>query len=173
MLTISLEEIIADPIDVLSGILSFTWREDWDWEGHGGQQHPHQGLPHATWKQEADELVSNQQSDVLDRLMEQTLLLLDETISSTTDDHKLKKSIQGAFASEMKRSSDMTSWPCPSFWEGMEVSGGKNVADHDNQMNVLQQISSDMVPNCKDDDLYTRCTVNKDKCEVKRDAKCL
>ena len=171
MLTISLEEIITDPIDVLSSILSFTWREDWHWEGHGGQQHAHQGSPHATWKQEAEELVSKL-SDELNKLMEQTSLLLDETISSTTDDHTLKKTIQGAFASEMKRSSDMTSWPCPSFWEGLEVSGSNVVADHDDQMRVLQQISSDMVPNCKDDDPYTRCTVDKDKCEVKRNAKC-
>ena len=176
MLTLSAEDIIKDPTDSLASILAFIWREDWDWEGHGGQQHPHQSKPHTTWKIEADEIVHKQyQKDdsVLNKLFDYTSLLLDETQSSIENNDLFKKSIQGAFAGEMKRSSDMTSWPCPSFWEGVD-STITSVADGDDdqQKRILQHISSEMIPNCRDNDPFVRCTVNRDRCEVKRDAKC-
>ena len=171
MLTISIEQVLKEPIDVLSSILFFIWRDDWEWEGHGGKNHEQQGVPPAKgWKQRAEELVmSKDGSELLQRMLEQSTLIVDETVSTTKDDsNAFEKSIQGAFASEMKRSSDMTSWPCPSFWEGV------NIAEdgQDQMQTVLQRISREMVPNCSDDDPFARCTVNKDRCEVKRDAKC-
>ena len=177
MLTLSAEDVIKDPTDSLASILAFIWREDWDWEGHGGQQHPHQSKPHATWKLEADEIVNEQyQNDdsVLNQLFEYTSLLLDETTSSIENNDLFKKSIQGAFSNEMKRSSDMTSWPCPSFWEGVDTTTVSKADGDDNnqQKRILQHISSEMIPNCRDNDPFVRCTVNKDRCEVRRDAKC-
>ena len=182
MITLSLEDLLTDPTTIISNILSFIWREDWDWEGHngGGQTHPHQSQPkYATWKLEAEEIVTQQLKDtssLLYMLTKHTQLLLHETILSTNEDksdddnNAFKKSIQGAFASEMKRSSDMTSWPCPSFWEGVDTS--TDASDDNDQLRILQQISNEMIPNCRDDDPFVRCSVNKDKCEVKRDAKC-
>jgi len=173
MLTISLEQILKEPINVLSSILFFIWRDDWEWEGHGGKYHEQQGLPPLIgWKQKAEDLVmSKDGSELLQKLLEQSAAIVDESISTAKDDsnsNAFKKSIQGAFASEMKRSSDMTSWPCPSFWDGVNLD-----EDGQDQMQVvLQRISSEMVPNCSDDDPFARCTVNKDRCEVKRDAKC-
>ena len=181
MITLSLEDLLTDPTTIISNILSFIWREDWDWEGHNGVQktRPHQSQPkYATWKLEAEEIVTQQLKDtssLLYMLTKHTQLLLHETIStnddeSDDDNNAFKKSIQGAFASEMKRSSDMTSWPCPSFWEGVDTSTA--ASDDNDQLRILQQISNEMIPNCRDDDPFVRCSVNKDKCEVKRDAKC-
>ena len=177
MLTLSAEEIIKDPTDSLASILAFIWREDWDWEGHGGQQHPHQSKPHATWKIEADEIVTKQYQNAdsaLNKLFEYTSLLMDETTSSIGNNDLFKKSIQGAFASEMSRSSDMTSWPCPSFWEGVDttIAATDGNENDQQQVRILQHISSEMVPNCRDNDPFVRCMVNRDRCEVRRDAKC-
>ena len=108
---------------------------------------------------------------VLNKLFDYTSLLLDETQSSIENDDLFKKSIQGAFASEMSRSSDMTSWPCPSFWEGVDTTT-TNGDDNSQQKRISQHISSEMIPNCRDNDPFVRCTVNRDRCEVKRDAKC-
>ena len=174
MLTLSAEDIIKDPTDSLASILAFIWREDWDWEGHGGQQHPHQSKPHATWKIKADEIVTKQyQKDdsVLNKLFQYISLLMDETTSSIENNDLFKKSIQGAFSNEMKLSSDMTSWPCPSFWEGVDITSMAD-GDADQEKRILKHISNEMIPNCRDNDPFVRCTVNRDRCEVRRDAKC-
>ncbi|KAL7533413.1 hypothetical protein ACHAXR_005217 [Thalassiosira sp. AJA248-18] len=187
MLTVSLEDVVKDPKNILASILGFVWREDWEWEGHGGK-HNHQGaLPprNGGWTREAEDLVigdDHRGDSSLQRLMGRTARILQESTSSARDGNSssFSKAIQGAFASEMKRSSGMTSWPCPSFWEGVDSSSGGtggNNADSDggdghNQMRMLQLISGEMIPNCSDDDPFSRCTVNKDRCEVNRDAKC-
>jgi len=178
MLTLSLEDALKDPTDVLSNILSFVWREDWEWEGHGGN-HPAQDRdqPHGGWKEDAKQLVENDHGDLLHRLVEQTSIILGETTPLAQSDNgnndnnaAFQKAMQGAFASEMNRSSDMTSWPCPSFWEGV-VQNDTNSND-DILMNVMQKLAREMVPNCSDEDPYARCTVNRDRCEVRGDAKC-
>jgi len=177
MLTLSLDDVIKDPTDVLARILGFVWREDWEWEGRGGGKHPQEGLlPQRTrsWQQEAEDLVENHGGS-LQKMLEQTSLILKETTSSATSGNNNKsfqKAIQGAFASEMKRSADMTAWPCPSFWEGVETDGSGGDGDGNDQMRALQRLSEEMVPSCSDDDPFVRCTVNKDRCEVKKDAKC-
>ena len=194
MLTISLEDVIKDPTAVLTSILNFVWREDWEWEGRGGmainqqqQEKSHEG----SWQKEANDLIDNEDMNdndnshyYLKRMLEQTTLLLEETTSTVQDDGKksFQKAMQGAFSSEMKRSSDMTSWPCPSFWEGISSSSAGDDANDDSvatgndgerfQMHILQRISKEMVPNCNDEDPFVRCTVNRDRCEVKQDAKC-
>lgn len=65
-------------------------------------------------------------------------------------------------ANEMTKSNNLTSWPCPSFWDGV---------NKDNS-GAAHKIASGMTPNCRDGDPYAQCTVNKDRCEVKKDAKC-
>jgi len=84
-----------------------------------------------------------------------SLLLQDDILTSSSFGESMRQS----FVNEMIKSKDLTSWPCPSFWDGVETS-------------VLSQIASEMTPNCRDGDRYARCTVNKDRCEMKKDAKC-
>lgn len=188
MLTLSLQEVISDPTTALTSVLNFVWREDWEYEGHGGKNTHQQPKSHdGSWEREARELINSGMNDIqnnnnhkdstislLQRFLERTKIVLQETNSSARNrnNNTLKKSIQGAFASEMKRSSDMTSWPCPSFWEGVDSHTSNNNADNEDQMRVLSWVSGEMAPNCRDDDPFVRCTVNKDRCEVKRDAKC-
>ena len=50
------------------------------------------------------------------------------------------------------KSKDMTSWPCPSFWNGVKA------ADSGSSFKV----ANEMTPNCRDGDPYVRCTVDKD-----------
>lgn len=169
MRTVSLEEVAKDPAGVLASILSFVWRNDWEWEGHGGR-HPVQDQPPLVgWEKTAEDLVAKR-GGPLERLLERTSLVIDETSSTADRSSAFVKSVQGAFASEMRRSSNLSAWPCPSFWEGLDGSGGY-LADEEDVL-ALQQVSFEMVPNCSDDDPFVRCSVKKDKCEVKRDAKC-
>ena len=187
MLTISLEDVIKDPTSVLTSILKFVWREDWEWEGLGGMANNQKEQSHeGSWQKEANDLITNEDMHdnddshhYLKRMLEQTTLILKETTSSVQDGgkHASQKAIRGAFESEMKRSSDMTSWPCPSFWEGISIETNDDSVATGNdgerfQMNILQRISNEMVPNCNDEDPFVRCTVNRDRCEVKQDAKC-
>jgi len=167
MLTLTLEDVINDPSITLASVLGFVWREDWEWEGHGNHHPTQRPPPQRGWKHEAEELVRNHESgSLLQTMLDQASLVVRETTSSAGG-LAFRKAIQGAFASEMKRSSGMTSWPCPSFWEGVE-SG----SDKDNEVRALQHVAGEMVPNCSDDDPFVRCTINKDRCEVKHDAKC-
>mmetsp|Transcript_41415 Transcript_41415/g.88258 ORF Transcript_41415/g.88258 Transcript_41415/m.88258 type:complete len:168 (+) Transcript_41415:1169-1672(+) len=166
MLTISLEDVLRDPADALARILGFVWREDWEWEGHGGK-HPRQGPPpQRGWKRKTEDLIKDDRGgSSLKEMLEQTSLVLGEATSSAGGP-AFRKSMQGAFASEMKRSADMTAWPCPSFWEGVESGDGSD------ETRALRRLSGEMVPNCSDDDPFARCAVKKDRCEVKRDARC-
>lgn len=171
MLTLSLGDVIKDPAAALASILEFIWRDDWEWEGHGAH-HPKQGPPpQRGWKREAEGLVEEGRAGggSLRKMLEETSLVLREA-TSHAGGSAFRKTIQGAFASEMKRSEGMTAWPCPSFWEGVNAEGGDLYGDDD--LRVLQQLAGEMVPNCSDDDPFARCTVNKDRCEVKRNAKC-
>ncbi|KAL3778789.1 hypothetical protein ACHAW5_006755 [Stephanodiscus triporus] len=149
MVTLSLEDVLRDPKTALGRVLAFVRREDWEWEGRGGgggdesRQSPEGGEE----TRAADDLI------VVDR---GGFLLC-----------------RCAFAGEMDRSSNLTSWPCPSFWEGVDgIGGGSDNDDGDDQTRVIRRISGEMVPNCIDNDPFARCTVNKDRCEVKGDAKC-
>merc|ERR1711862_87919 len=103
---------------------------------------------------------------LINSLFEITAMTLEETEKMASQGQPFMKAVEGAFESEMKRSSDLTAWPCPSFWEGSVYT------DSPSNDALLINIASHMVPNCNDDDPFVRCTINRDKCEVKRDAKC-
>ena len=167
MLTLSLEDVLKDPSAVLTSTLGFIWRNDWDYEGQGGVKHRERELlpPQGGWKTKAADLIENH-GGALQTLFDETSLILQATASSARGNNSFDKAIQGAFASEMHRSSDLTAWPCPSFWEGVDNGVGNDATI------ILQHISGEMVPNCSEDDPFVRCTVNKDRCEVNRDAKC-
>jgi hypothetical protein len=182
MLTLSLEDVLSNPTTVMTNMLSFVWREDWEWEkDRGSGNHPpivSSDGNSKDWKAVAGNLVGNHGESLL-KFLYVTSLILNETISLVNGDNEnsLQQSIHDAFASEMDRSSGMTVWPCPSFWEGLdEVDDGSTmkgiVHDEHNEMQMLRRIADYMVPNCIDDDPFVRCTVNKDRCEVERNAKC-
>ena len=194
MLTLSLENVIKDPTTTLTNVLSFVWREDWEWEGRGGNGNQHPPPPSLVsggnstmdWKMDAEDLLVNH-GESFQELLDVTSLIVNAKISltssssSSSNDKTFQQTIADAFASEMDRSSGMTVWPCPSFWEEHVEDGDNkpttdtsNVLDDTSQvmMQLLNRIASNMVPNCSDDDPFARCTVNKDRCEVKQTARC-
>jgi len=167
MVTISLQDILRDPSVALGRILSFVWSDDWEWEG--GEKEP-QSPENRNKEKKASQVVDDEHLVVdrdgsLRRLLDLTLLVLDEL--STSDD-AVKKSLQDAFTGEMKLSKDMTAWPCPSFWNGVN----SNSDAGDDQMRIIRQISTEIVPDCSDDNPFARCTVNRDRCEVRSDSQC-
>jgi hypothetical protein len=167
MITIFLEDLLRDPSVALGRILSFIWRDDWEWEG--GEKEL-QSSENRNKEKKASQVVDDEHLVVdrdgsLRRLLDLTLLVLDEL--STSDD-AVKKSLHDAFTGEMKLSKDMTVWPCPSFWEGVNSDGDAE----DDQMRIIRLISTEIVPDCSDDNLFARCTVNRDRCEVRGDSQC-
>jgi len=159
-LTLTLDNILKHPTDTLETILTFVWRQDWEWEGHNHDRikREERELYPKIWKGAAEEFVASEDGS-LQPLLNQVSLLLS---SSTSDATSFGETIQQSFASEMTKSKDLTSWPCPSFWDGV---------DNDDS-GAAHKIATEMTPNCRDGDPYARCTVNKDRCEVKKDAMC-
>lgn len=164
-LTLTLDNLLKHPTDTLETILTFVWRQDWEWEGHN---HNHQkatrrveeeegGLFPKIWKDDAEEFVASEDGSLQPLLYQLSLLLQDDSLTSSSFGETMRHS----FVNEMSKSKDLTSWPCPSFWDGVN-----------DEPSVLSQIASEMTPNCRDGDPYARCTVNKDRCEMKKDAKC-
>ena len=160
MLTLLLDDLLQDPKAVLEEILQFVWRDDWQWQGKSdGRQHSNT----ADLDLKASSLIQRDMKSKLSELSELlkiSSLVVGKAVALVEQDHSFRKDNQEAFADEMRRSKDMTSWPCPSFWEG--VNGDE----------TLTSIASQMVPNCRDDDPFVNCSVNRDRCEVKRDPVC-
>ena len=206
MMTLSLEDIMNDAENVLEKIIGFVWRDDWEWEGGGGKGGGGRKGDHANndnnmrgeqdktqeWKALAKTLLAldsnapvtdggqldNIQNGSFGDFLHQTSRILHEVSSALSSNNKFEESLQNAFLDEMKLSKDMTKWPCPSFWEGVDVTFNSQLNEEEvgeggfNQMRVVEQLASQLVPDCKDSDPFVRCTVNRDRCEVKRDSKC-
>ena len=166
MVTVSLEDVLKDPAGALDKVLTFIRRDDWEWKNR-------ETLPEKEEDKKRgavdDRLVVNR-DELLRALLDRASLVVDGASSLYVDAYR--KSIRDAFSYEMEMSSDMSAWPCPSFWEGVDGRPGTNSDNKDGQTLILRRISEEMVPNCSDDDPYARCTVNKDRCEMRGDAKC-
>lgn len=166
MVTVSLEDVLKDPAGALDKVLTFIRRDDWEWKNR-------ETLPEKEEDKKRgavdDRLVVNR-DELLRALLDRASLVVDGASSLYVDAYR--KSIRDAFSYEMEISSDMSAWPCPSFWEGVDGRPGTNSDNKDGQTLILRRISEEMVPNCSDDDPYARCTVNKDRCEMRGDAKC-
>jgi hypothetical protein len=173
MVTLSLEDVLRDPARALGRVLSFVRRDDWQWEGH------EKLLEKKDEKRTAVDVRLESMRALLDRV---SLVVGAASFLYADSDggaEAYRKSIRDAFAYEMERSSNLSVWPCPSFWEG--VDGGiigsvedrnNDNGDGDDQTLVLRRIAGEMVPNCSDDEPFAQCTVSKDRCEMKGDAKC-
>ena len=150
------------PTNTLETILTFVWRQDWEYEGHNHKQNKREerDLYPKIWKGAAEEFVASGDGSLQPLLRQLSLLLQDDLLSS--DETIFGDTIQRSFANEMIKSKDLTSWPCPSFWDGVD----------DDDSDAAYKIANEMTPNCRDGDPYARCTVNKDRCEVKKDAIC-
>jgi hypothetical protein len=160
-LTLTLDDILKHPTDTLETILTFVWRQDWEWEGHNHNTNMREEreLYPKIWNGAAEEFFASEDGS-LQPLLNQLSLLLQDDLS--TSDAAFGETIRQSFANEMTKSNNLTAWPCPSFWDGV---------NNDNS-GAAHKIASEMTPNCRDGDPYARCTVNRDRCEVKKDAKC-
>ena len=164
-LTLTLDNIIKHPTDALETILTFVWRQDWEWEGHNHYQNKREEreLYPKIWKGAAEGFVASEDGSLQPLLNQLSLLLQDGALSSSSSETIMfGDAMQQSFASEMTKSKDLTSWPCPSFWDGVD-----NL-----DFGAAYKIANEMTPNCSDGDPFARCTVNKDRCEVKKDAMC-
>jgi len=81
----------------------------------------------------------------------------------------LEKAIEDVFEVVMKeefhRSKNLSAWPCQSFWS---VEDDPNPTK--NLSPVIKKLAKRMSPNCNAE--YTKCTVEKDRCEERGDAVC-
>ena len=159
MLTLPLGDVVKHPADTLTKVLTYIWKENWDWEGQGEEANEHkQQNPPGGWRRAAEDLIAKDRGGHLEGLLDRTATLIQETTPGLRGDGDVfKTALQGAFAAEMKRSNDMTAWPCPSFWEGVEADGGAAAEE------AVRRIAGETVPDCGDDHPFARCTIKRDK----------
>lgn len=180
-LTLTLDNLLRHPTDTLDTILAFVWRQDWEWgEQNDNQKHTREGDPPKVWKSDAEAFVASDVGSLQPLLSQLSILLQDDGVllSSSTDTTFVGETLRQSFAKEMINSNNLSIWPCTSFWDGVEVNniGGNNENKYNNYEDksraAVYKIANEMTPNCRDGDLYAHCTVNKDRCEVKKEAKC-
>jgi len=180
MLTVTLDEILNEPEALLNKILRFVWRNDWEWEGkekgaieNGGENEDANNLKDTT---KAVILSEYNEDSSFGILLQRTSAILEKiefakSSPSTISKEGFQRALENAFQDEMKLSKDLTKWPCPSFWEGIDdVDHGDVETNQD--VAGLRHLATHMVPNCNDKDPFIRCTVNRDRCEVVGDSKC-
>jgi hypothetical protein len=123
------------------------------WEGGGSKP----------WKdiyanQQAMDIIiaeSSNEKSYLNSVLDETKLIQKE-VEKQFIESGVATIFQSTFEEEMQRSNDMTAWPCPSFWAGV---------------NKLK-MNAQLVPDCKDGHPWIKCTVNRDRCEVNEDPEC-
>jgi hypothetical protein len=153
MLTLSIKDILEDPSNILQKILEFVFTNNWVWEGGGSKP----------WKdiyanQQAMDIIiaeSSNEKSYLNSVLDETKLIQKE-VEKQFIESGVATIFQSTFEEEMQRSNDMTAWPCPSFWAGV---------------NKLK-MNAQLVPDCKDGHPWIKCTVNRDRCEVNEDPEC-
>jgi hypothetical protein len=155
MISVSLNDVLKDPISTLQQIIQFVFSNNWEWEGGNTQ----------VWKdidakKEASEFVDWETTRIVENESKQLLnkiSLVQEQVENALDTKgELAAAVQDGFKEEMELSEDMSHWPCPSFWAGVEQ----------------LKMNSALVPDCRDDHPWIKCTINRDKCEVKKDPEC-
>ncbi|KAL7468795.1 hypothetical protein ACHAXS_009020 [Conticribra weissflogii] len=174
MLTVALDEILNDPEGLLNEILSFVWRYDWEWEGKGNDKRKDSNNLKDTTKG----IISSEYNEdsSFELLLKRTSAILgnigsNKSSSSMISNVGFQTALENAFKEEMVLSKDLTKWPCPSFWEGIDdLDDGDGESNQD--VTVLRRLATQMVPNCQDGDPFVRCTVNRDRCEVAGNANC-
>jgi hypothetical protein len=157
MISITLYGVLYNPQMALEHILKFVFTNDWEWEGGKGDR---------VWKdinptKEAAAFIELEDtrttdSSYLKRVFEDVKVIQAQLEQYLNLDASVTSIIQNAFKEEMDLSEDLTHWPCPSFWEGVEK----------------LKLNSWLVPDCREGHPWIKCTINRDKCEVKQDPVC-
>lgn len=183
MLTVTLDEILNEPETLLNKILRFVWRDDWEWEGkgndkkgameNGGENEDANNLKDTTNTVFSSEYKEDSSFGIL---LQRTSAILEQiefakSSPSMISKEGFQRALENAFHDEMKLSKDLTKWPCPSFWEGIDDVDHGDV-ERNQDVAVLRHLATQMLPNCNDKDPFIRCTVNRDRCEVAGDSKC-
>jgi len=144
-LTVSLDDLLDDPFNVEDRICSFLSVEKVT--SNGGHI-------------DEEELIGSVQPIVE---------LNNRVLTQIGHSSGLEKAIENVFEPVMKeefrKSNSLSAWPCQSFWS---VGDDPHPAKHLSL--PIQNIAIEMSPNCNAD--YTKCTVEKDRCEERGDAIC-
>ena len=75
------------------------------------------------------------------------------------------KELDEVLLDEMRKSKNLTAWPCESFW-----TVGDPSSDNLKFSDLISRISKSMSPDCKAP--FTSCFVKRDQCEAVGDGKC-
>ena len=87
--------------------------------------------------------------------------ILTRLSAQMTDGNTVLGMLDGVLQEEMKRTKNLSVWPCPSFWDPpvpLQLS------------NLTRKLAAALSPDC--DDSYVSCFVQRDKCEAAGDAVC-
>lgn len=87
------------------------------------------------------------------------------THAQLSTQRSLLKEFDGVLLEEMRISSNLTAWPCESFW-----TVGDQAKDRLKLSPIVQKIAASMSPDCKAP--FTSCFVKKDLCEAGGDGAC-
>ena len=123
LISISLHGILKDPVKVIEKIYQFVFENNWEWGGKTA-------MP---WKDidpmnEAMNFIDSEKthtpdSSYLRRAIEEVVLIrgvAEDFLGNLNGNTTHLDNIEAAFNEEMKLSKDLTIWPCPSFWAGID-----------------------------------------------------
>lgn len=122
-ISISLHGILKDPVKVIEKIYQFVFENNWEWGGKAA-------MP---WKDidpmnEAMNFIDSEKthtpdSSYLRRAIEEVVLVrgVAEDFLGNLNGNTTHLDIEAAFNEEMILSKDLTVWPCPSFWAGIDT----------------------------------------------------
>lgn len=144
LLTITIRELMDDPWDVEDKICTFL------------------GMPKIM--EEKNHIDKKQLSGSIKPIIELDTILLTEAnhVAGTKEIGEIFSEI---IKEEFKKTRSLTAWPCLSFWSAADESPKPTELSL-----VTSQLASKMSPNCKAD--FTKCTVEKDRCEERGDPFC-
>lgn len=123
LISISLHGILKDPVKVIEKIYQFVFENNWEWGGKAA-------MP---WKDidpmnEAMNFIDSEKthtpdSSYLRRAIEEVVLVrgVAEDFLGNLNGNTTHLDIEAAFNEEMILSKDLTVWPCPSFWAGIDT----------------------------------------------------
>ena len=153
MISVQISEVLEDPLAMLRRVVQFVFANNWEW-GNGKDDE---------WKEvdSIQEAASYLEFEIttesnLSLVMKDVFIIHEEIRNLLHTGSNMTSDVESAFKQEMKFSEDMTHWPCPSFWIGVEK----------------LKMNSDLVPDCRANHPWIQCNINRDKCEVKQDTKC-
>lgn len=161
LLTVPLADIISDLVGSVSKVLRFI---DKDLETNIMEQH----------KSEENMKFEEKVNAILDEkkltsvaLFENALIDIEEKsiaslLLSPSSSHNIQSDpFDLALKEELEKSNNLKNWPCDSFWN-LEISEQTSSAPF--------LVGDKLIPDCSNE--FVTCSINKDKCELKRMSSC-